>query len=81
MYVKKVIDSDFEQRFADDFADRGMREHELLQLLHGKLGLHHHGHAVDHLGGVAADDVHADELTLLDIIDELAEAVAHGVIS
>lgn len=46
-----------------------------------QLGVGHRRRAVHHLGGVAANDVHADELALLDIIDELAEAVAHGVIS
>ena len=58
-----------------------MREDNLVQMLHRQLGVGHRRRAVHHLGGVAADDVHADELALLDIIDELAEAVAHGVIS
>ena len=58
-----------------------MREDDLVQMLHRQLGVGHRRRAVHHLGGVAADDVHADELALLDIIDELAEAVANGVIS
>ena len=73
--------SKHKQCFADDLADGGVREDNLVQALGGGLGVDHRRRAVDHLGGVAADDVHADELTLLDIIDELAEAVAHGVIS
>ena len=50
-------------------------------MLHGQLGVDHRRRAVDHLGSVAADDVHADELALLYIIDEIAKAVAYSVIS
>ena len=47
-----------------------MREDDLVQVLHRQLGVNHRRRAVDYLGGVAADDVHADASDLGGCVDD-----------
>ena len=69
-----------EQGFADDFADRRMREDELLNVLHAHFPSDHHGAAVDHFRGVRPVNVHAEDLLVLLVDDHLQEALAFLVL-
>ncbi len=52
-----------------------MREDEFFSASRAQLGVHHHGRAVNKLGGVIADKVHADEAALFRVVYKLAEPV------